>query len=98
MVARSRNSVVDVITLSLALSALATPISAQEETEKALRFVPLLTSSPLLGLGAGAAASYLYDTGDDDSSKSQLEIGGQYSSTKSYVIFANNKAFFKDNP
>jgi len=50
-----------------------------------------------LGLGAGAAASYLYDTGDDDSSKSQLEMGGQYSSTKSYVIFANNKAFFKDN-
>ncbi len=73
--------------------------SAQDgaETEKALRVVPLLTSSPLLGLGAGAAVSYLYETGDDNSSKSQLEIGGQYSNTESYVLFANNKAFFRDN-
>ena len=91
-----KQSLLYLIVCSLSLPLVA---SAQDstKTEKALRIVPLLTSSPLLGLGAGAAASYLYDTGDDNSSKSQLEIGGQYSNTKSYVIFANNKAFFNDN-
>lgn len=67
------------------------------KTEKPLKIVPLLTSSPLLGLGVGAAASYLYDTCGSNSSKSQLEIGGQTSNTDSYVLFANNKAFFGGN-
>ena len=31
-------------------------------TEKALKVVPLITSSPLLGLGVGSSSSYLYDT------------------------------------
>jgi len=31
-------------------------------TEKALKIVPLITSSPLLGFGFGAAVSFLYDT------------------------------------
>ena len=65
-------------------------------TEKALKIVPLITSSPLLGFGFGAAVSFLYDT-DEGSSKSQLSAGGQYSVTESFTMFANNKAFFKGN-
>lgn len=47
------------------------------KTEKALRVVPLITSSPLMGFGAGFAVSYLYNTDAWISSKSQLQIGGQ---------------------
>jgi len=67
------------------------------ETEKALRIVPLITSSPLLGLGIGVTTSYLYNTKDEDSSKSQLQLGGQYSNTDSLSLFAKNNAFFKNN-
>lgn len=71
--------------------------SKGEITESAFKVVPLITSSPLLGTGLGASSSYLYSTSDDSSSKSQLTIGGQYSNTDSYNIFANNNAFFNDN-
>jgi hypothetical protein len=67
------------------------------KTEKALKIVPLITSSPLMGFGAGFAVSYLYNTDEDISSKSQLQIGGQYSTSKSYNIFVNNNAWFNDN-
>ena len=75
---------------------------ASEETnttveESNLRIVPLLTSSPLLGAGLGAEASYLYDTGRGESSKSQLRVGGQYSNTDSYNMFVKNSAFFYHN-
>ncbi len=66
-------------------------------TEKSLKIVPLLTSSPLLGFGAGAAVSFLYATDQDISSKSQLQVGGQYSVTNSYNVFVNNNAWFKQN-
>ncbi len=66
------------------------------KTEKAVSVVPLITSSPLLGLGFGAGVSYLYRT-DESSSKSQLSGGGQYSVTDSYVLYLDNKAFFKGN-
>ncbi len=65
-------------------------------TEKAFKIVPLITSSPLLGFGYGAAISFLYRT-DENSSKSQLSFGGQHSVTNSTVLFCNNKAFFKGN-
>jgi hypothetical protein len=65
--------------------------------ESALKIVPLITSSPLLGTGIGAAASYLYSTDGEHSSKSQLKIGGQYSNTKSYNLFADNIAYFRNN-
>lgn len=64
-------------------------------TEKAFRIVPLITSSPLLGFGVGAAVSFLYDTDSGQSSKSQLSFGGQYSVTGSLTLFANNRAFLK---
>ena len=67
------------------------------KTEKAFKIVPLITSSPLMGFGAGFAVSYLYNTDEGASSKSQLQIGGQYSTTKSYNIFVNNNAWFNDN-
>jgi hypothetical protein len=66
------------------------------KTEKAFKIVPLITSSPLLGFGYGAAVSYLYLT-DEGSSKSQLSLGGQHSVTNSYVLFADNKLFWKEN-
>lgn len=67
------------------------------KTDKALKIVPLITSSPLMGFGAGFAVSYRYNTDEGISSKSQLQIGGQYSTTKSYNIFVNNNAWFNDN-
>lgn len=67
-----------------------------EPTEKALRIVPLVTSTPLTGTGVGLSTSYLYAT-DKDSSKSQLQVGGQYSDTHSVTLFLRNNAFFKNN-
>ena len=67
------------------------------KTEKAFKLVPLITSSPLMGFGFGAAATYLYSTDGNISSKSQLQVGGQYSSTNSYSLFVKNNAWFKQN-
>lgn len=67
------------------------------KTEKALKVVPLITSSPLMGFGAGLAVSYLYNTDEGISSNSQLQVGGQYSNTKSYSVFIRNNAWFKNN-
>ena len=76
-------------------SAEAEPVDKQPE-EKALRIVPLVTSTPLTGTGAGFSASYLYRL-DDDSSKSQLQVGGQYSNTDSVSLFLRNNAFLRGN-
>jgi outer membrane protein assembly factor BamA len=70
--------------------------SETEAAEKALRIVPLLTSTPLTGTGVGLSTSYLYRL-DDTSSKSQLQVGGQYSNTDSVTLFVRNNAFFKGN-
>jgi len=67
-----------------------------ETKESPLRIVPLLTSTPLAGTGVGAAASYLYRI-DEDSSMSQLEVGGQYSNTDSITTFLRNRAWLKGN-
>jgi hypothetical protein len=64
--------------------------------EKPLRFVPLITSTPLAGTGLGGAASYLYKI-DEGSSTSQLEAGAQYSDTDSITTFIRNTAFYKTN-
>lgn len=66
-------------------------------TEKSFRIIPLVTSSPLMGLGAGLAVSYLYKTDSTNSLKSQLQVGGQYSNTNSYNTFLKNNAWFKNN-
>jgi len=62
--------------------------------EKALRIVPLLTSTPLTGTGVGLSASYLYQV-DKGSAKSQLQVGGQYSNTDSITLFIRNNAFMR---
>ena len=67
------------------------------KTEKAIKAVPLITSSPLMGFGFGFAVSGLYSTDSGISSKSQLQVGGQYSNTKSYSTFIRNNAWFKGN-
>jgi hypothetical protein len=54
----------------------------EEKQEKAVRFVPLVTSTPLTGTGLGGAVSYLYAVGEG-SAKSQLQAGAQYSNTDS---------------
>jgi len=69
---------------------------AKEPTEKALRIVPLVTITPLTGTGLGFSSSYLYSL-DEDSSKSQLQVGGQYSNTDSITLFIRNNAFFRGN-
>ena len=68
----------------------------KEPTEKALRIVPLLTITPLTGTGLGLSSSYLYSA-DENSSKSQLQVGGQYSNTDSITLFVRNNAFFRNN-
>jgi hypothetical protein len=70
--------------------------SEAEPAEKALRIVPLLTSTPLTGTGVGLSTSYLYRM-DEASSKSQLQMGGQYSNTDSLTLFVRNNAFFNGN-
>jgi outer membrane protein assembly factor BamA len=62
--------------------------------EKALRIVPLLTSTPLTGTGVGLSASYLYQV-DEASAKSQLQVGGQYSNTDSITLFIRNNSFLR---
>ena len=67
-----------------------------EKAEKPLRFVLLITSTPLTGTGFGAAASYLYKL-DENSAPSQLQIGGQYCNTDSITTFLRNNAFLRGN-
>lgn len=50
-----------------------------------------------MGLGVGAALSYLYYTPSRNSSKSQLQVGGQYSNTKSFSTFVKNNAWFRES-
>jgi hypothetical protein len=50
----------------------------------------------LTGTGVGLATSYLYRL-DETSSKSQLQVGGQYSNTRSVTLFIRNDAFFRNN-
>ena len=54
---------------------------------------PLVSSNPTAGTGAGAAAMAVYQV-DGASSPSQAMVGGQYTDTKSYSIFAGNIMFF----
>ena len=67
------------------------------KTEKSFKVVPLITSTPLMGWGLGLSSSYLYNADKRKSSKSQLSIGGQYSSTKSYNLFAKNNLWLNNN-
>lgn len=67
------------------------------KTEKAFKIVPLITSTPLLGWGFGVSSSYLYNADQSHSSKSQLNVGGQYSNTQSLAIFANNNLWLSNN-
>ncbi len=82
---------------SLSSSTMADEEEVQQETEeKALRIVPLVTSTPLTCTGVGLSTSYLYKW-DENSSKSQLQVGGQYSNTDSVTLFIRNNAFFRGN-
>lgn len=68
-----------------------------KETEKALKIVPLITSTPLMGTGVGVGASYLYTGDKSAASKSQLNIGGQYTTTDSYNVYATNNLWLQEN-
>lgn len=70
--------------------------SKEPVKESNFKWVPLLTSTPVAGVGAGAAFSYLYDL-DDTSSRSQLRVGGQYTTAGSITMFVENGAFFDEN-
>lgn len=82
--------------LLVAARALAADDNSNAKKESPLRFVPLLTSTPLTGTGVGAAASYLYKL-DENSSMSQLQVGAQYSDTDSITTFVTNGAWLKAN-
>lgn len=91
---KMKNLSILILLLSLIISSSS---YSQEKTEKSFKIVPLITSSPLMGHGLGFSTSYLYYTKNANSSKSQLSVGGQYTSTNSYNIFVKNVAFFKEN-
>jgi len=50
-----------------------------------------------MGWGFGVSTSYLYKADQSKASKSQLSVGGQYSSTKSYALFAKNNLWLNNN-
>jgi len=50
-----------------------------------------------MGVGVGVTTSYLYKGDQSNASKSQLRVGGQYTSTDSYSIFGLNNLWLKDN-
>ena len=60
--------------------------------EGSFKIVPLVSSNPTSGTGAGGSISYLYQL-DPNSSPSQLLSGAQYTNTKSYSAFAKNDAY-----
>ena len=93
---RSQAAHLAVLLLVVAATTFAADDSGIEKKESPLRFVPLLTSTPLTGTGVGEAASYLYKL-DEKSSMSQLQVGGQYSDTDSITTFITNGAWLKDN-
>ncbi len=65
----------------------------QEDHEVSFRVMPIVSSNPTSGTGAGAAGMMIYKV-DKDSSPSQTIVTGQYTNTKSYSAFAVNKMFF----
>lgn len=68
-----------------------------QKKERAFAIVPLITSTPLMGVGVGVTTSYLYKGDTSNASKSQLRVGGQYTTTNSYSAFALNNLWLKDN-
>ena len=71
--------------------------SISVKKEKAFAIVPLITSTPLMGVGFGLTTSYLYQGDKSQASKSQLNAGGQYTTTDSYSVFATNNLWLRDN-
>jgi hypothetical protein len=67
------------------------------KSEKTFKIVPLITSTPLMGWGFGVTSSFLYRGDKSNASKSQLRAEGQYSTTNSYSVLANNNLWLKDN-
>jgi hypothetical protein len=67
------------------------------KAEKSFKIVPLVTSTPLMGWGFGVTSTFLYKGDKSNASKSQLLVEGQYSTTKSYSVLANNNLWLKDN-
>jgi hypothetical protein len=80
----------------IAFLLVSTTAAIAEKEESPLRFVPLVTSTPLTGTGVGAAGSYLYKL-DENSSMSQMQVGAQYSNTDSITTFIRNGAWLKAN-
>lgn len=73
------------ILLFATTTAIATDDDSGEKQEKALRIVPLVTSTPLTGTGVGAAGSCLYKA-NEDSATLQLQAGAHTASTLSFAI------------
>ena len=85
-----------VLTGLVACSLVSVPVFAEvaekDPEQKNLAIAPLISSSPSIGTGLGAAASYLYNT-DEESETSQLTVMGLYSNTDSYYGGLRNMAY-----
>ena len=93
----AKNIILLLIAFILSLTAAAQKDSIPTKKEKAFVIVPLITSTPLMGVGAGLTTSYLYQGDKTQASKSQLNVGGQYTTTKSYSVFATNNLWLREN-
>ncbi len=75
------------------IAILASIVSGAQETN--YKVVPVISSNPTAGTGAGLSGSMMYTV--DDSSPSQAIVTGQYTDTDSYSAFVVNKMFFNDD-
>jgi hypothetical protein len=66
------------------------------ENDKTFKFVPIVSSNPTSGTGAGGLGVMMYEA-DNSSSPSQAILMAQYTDTDSYNIFAINKMFFNSD-
>jgi len=65
----------------------------KSDHDSSYKIVPVISSNPTAGTGAGVMGTLMYKA-DKDSSPSQAILSAQYTNTDSYNIVAINKLFF----
>jgi hypothetical protein len=67
-----------------------------QQNKSSYKIVPVISSNPTAGTGAGIMGTLMYKA-DDASSPSQAIISAQYTDTESYNLFVLNKLFFNSD-
>ena len=69
---------------------------SEKKTDTSYKIVPVVSSNPTAGTGAGVMGTLMYKA-DSGSSPSQAIFSAQYTNTDSYNILAINKLFFDND-